>query len=313
MPHKSWLSETDHDLYKTANKQSHYNLFGAFLLLNLLSYIARKAFSRRISSPKLAAQAEYGIIQFVHSAFAVAAAVYTLTHRHSLLDPNSCDTTTTTSFFCFDRLTSLFLDIHAGYLFYEWIFYLMNEKIIKPRFDYLGLHRTLLLLGYALAKAHPVTLTVIILPLYQLLAVAQIAEARLDLSVAFSRPPRICLDRLWYVVFLSFFRAVGALAIAFYSWWWIISKDLIHLDLPAGKRAVLNTAYCYIFVGGGFGLALLYLNWFRAAGDSQKRTYARLDEAAAGRNKETSAKEAEKAKSTTGTGPAKKKKKAIRA
>jgi hypothetical protein len=64
-------------------------------------------------------------------------------------------------------------------------------------------HRTVLNLGYAISEVNPCALTGITLPLYQLLAVAQLAEARLDLAVAFGKPSRSCLDPLSYVVFLS--------------------------------------------------------------------------------------------------------------
>lgn len=299
---KLWLNESDQQAWLATNKQSHYTLFAAFLFFNTVSYICGRVFAGRIHSPKLAAQAKHGISQFCHASFTVSSAIYTLTHRPWLLDPEFCDPT---RLFCFDNINSLYLDIHAGYLFYEWIFYLMNDAVLNPRFDFLGFHRTLLLLGYALAKVHPCSLTVVILPFNQLLAVAQLAEARLDLAVAFGKLPRVCVDRLWYVVILAFFRAIGALAISFYTWWWISSRDLMHLHLPRGKRTALNTAYCYIFVGGGFSLSLLYLNWFRAVGDSQKRAYARMAQSADSNKTGTGAKEAVRASS----GPAKKKKK----
>jgi hypothetical protein len=300
--HTLWLDESDHNLWLIANKQSHYILFAAFAAFNLLSVIAGKVATRK--TPKLNAQAQHGMTNFFYTAATVAVAVYTLTHRSSPLE-SGCSTT---RLFCYDQLTSYFLDIHAGYQFYEWIFYLRHEKIIKPRFDFSGLHRTLLLLGYALAKVHPVELTVVILPLYQLLAIAQFAEARLDLAVAFGRIPKLCLDRLKYVVIFSFLRAIGALGIAFYSWWWISSRDLIHLDLPVGKRAILNTSYSYFFVGGGFALSLLYLNWFRYAGDSQKRAYASLQTLDRTKAEATSVQEV-----ANSGGSTKKKKKAVRA
>jgi hypothetical protein len=306
--HKLWLifEKSDHDLWLKANNTFHYNLFASFLLFNSLSFVTGKLVAGRINAPKLIAQAKFGISQFFHATAAVSAAVYILTNRQTPLD-SGCDPT---RIFCFDTLTFLFLDIHAGYLFYEWIFFLFNDAILKPRFEFLGVQRTLLLIMYALARVHPCTLTKVILPFYQLLAVAQAAEARLDLAVALGSPSRICLDRLWYLVILSLFRAAGALAISFYSWWWISSNHLMHVDLPRGKRIALNTAYCYVVVGGGFSLALLYVNWFRAAADSQKRTYAVLKRAKdKGNAEQTAVMEAVKASS----GRAKKKKMTTRA
>jgi len=302
------LTESDQQAWMATNKQSHYTLFAAFLFFNILSYICGRVFAGRIDSPKLAAQAKHGIAQLCHATFAVSSAIYTLTHRPWVLGPGDCDPA---RLFCFDKLSSLYLDLHAGYLFYEWIFYLRSEAVLIPRFKYLGFHRTLLLLGYALAKVHPCILTVITLPFYQLLAVGQLAEARLDLAVAFRNLPRVCVDRLWYVVILAFFRAVGALTISFYSWWWISTRDLMHLDALRGKRTALNIAYSMLFVGGAFSLSLLYLNWFRAVGDSQKRVYAKITQAA---DRTSAGKVArETVNASSGTAKKKKKKKATRA
>jgi hypothetical protein len=85
----------------------------------------------------------------------------------------------------------------------------------------------------------------------------------------------------------------------------------MHLDALRGKRTALNIAYSMLFVGGAFSLSLLYLNWFRAVGDSQKRVYAKITQAA---DRTSAGKVArETVNASSGTAKKKKKKKATRA
>lgn len=202
----------------------------------------------------------------------MGAAAYAFSHRPSVFTSSCGDT-----LFCFNALSFNFLDIHAGYLFYQWIFYYNNHEIIKPRFNLQGAYRTLLVAGYSLSRAHPCALTLDVLPWYELLAVGDGAEALLDLSLALGAPNHVRLNRLLTLVITSFARAVGAVAIAFRSWWWLSSRGIMQKDMPGGK-APLNAAYCVIFLGGGFVVATIYLNWFRKAVDLMRRTEVAIAE-----------------------------------
>ena len=122
---------------------------------------------------------------------------------------------------------------------------------------------------------HPCTLTLNVLPWYQLLSIAQGAEALFDISVALQDPIHARVNRLLVFVVASLVRAVGAVVISFYSWWWVSSRKMMHVKLPGGRGA-LNAAYCATFLGGGFILATIYLYWFRLSVELMKRAEASL-------------------------------------
>ena len=165
-----------------------------------------------------------------------------------------------------------------------------------------GIYRTILLAGYFVARVHPCSLTLDVLPWYELLAVGDATEALLDLSIALGARNYVRLNRLLMLIITCMLRGLGAVGIAFRSWWWLSSKGLIQKDMPGG-RAPLNAAYCITFLGGGFVVATIYLKWFQKASDLMKRTRDAMAEQ--GKLQDKAGKKA--ATKPVVTGPAKKK------
>ena len=248
-----FLTETQRREWLVANKYAHITLFASFVVFNLISVLTdrlalRHPSRRRLSSPpidaKSIAQGAHGAAQLAHSILAVLAAAYAVSSRPSILDP-----TCTNPIFCFQQLPYTLLDIHAGYLFFEWAFYANHHDVLIPRFPLLFARRCLLLIAYALARVHPCTLTVATLPWYELLSAAQGAEGALDLSVAFRRPTKDKIKRLNTLVIFSCARAIGCFLIAVYSWWYLSSKGILQMEVR-GSRGGLHAMYVLVWGGG---------------------------------------------------------------
>lgn len=165
--------------------------------------------------------------------------------------------------------------MHAGFLVYELIFFYNNASVLRPRFPLLGVHHCVALIAFVVAKAYPATLTVMVLPWYELLALSQAAEAVLDIAMALNMPANVRWQLLKACTVLGFWRAAGAVALAFRCWWW--TKKTVRADHNSSTDAALmSQLYMAGVLTTGFAMAVIQSLWFMLTVKAMRVTKAAL-------------------------------------
>lgn len=243
-----------------SNKYAHYVIFSSFVAFSCVSILGFRLLRTKaaLSGGRDIAQVQHATALLFHAVVAMAAGALSLAAGNA---SRVCGT----NVLCFEPIAARVLDVHIGYLLSEWVFFHNNSTLLRPRFPLLGLHHLIYLLGYVAYKMHPGTLTLQVLPWYQLFAAAQWAEALLELSVATGRPLRVRLRALSRLVLMSLVRALGSVGVALYIWWRVGGQGLFKVKFSDGALTKLNMIYCAVYVGGAFVLATVYISWFRAA------------------------------------------------
>lgn len=203
----------------------------------------------------------------LHAILSIASAIYLL-----IINNNNNDNTS--SLFNTDKASSWMMDLSVGYFLSTLLIYTATSSSTRPMLPLTYLHDTLFILAYALAKLYPCTLSLKLLPYYQLLTIVNIAEALLVTSTVLSTNDNnnisLLPNRYTIIILLllgGFTRAVVGVLLAIYSWWWIKLHSLYYLtDLPY-RQGALSPWYAAYYVCGTWMMATVYYKWFSTSVD----------------------------------------------
>jgi hypothetical protein len=263
------------DLWLEDNKKAHIYLFLSFIGFAactrwpLFSLFPRRRRRQQQNAATATAQLSHAFAAQVHALVSLALSARSLLRMillsasPSSSSSSSCDATAPTEL-CWDPLLARQLDFHAGFLIFEALYYHHVASTVRlvPRFPYLLLHNTIGVVCYIGCRMSPCSLTATLVPLYGLLAAAQLVHAKFEVAMAEIKPFNARLNALVNLATASLLRWLAAVAYAMYSYYWLVAHN------------ALNAPSSLLYIGGGVGLALIYMKWFYVANGLLKRTQA---------------------------------------
>ncbi|PRW44843.1 prolyl endopeptidase-like isoform A [Chlorella sorokiniana] len=253
-----WLSAEQQADWVAFKKQVSVLWFGAFMAFNGLAWVAPRIMNRKraIKHPKNQVYVKAAVCAATHAILCLAVSAYVLLRR----DLSDCEGRA----FCFDDMTARMLTVHAGYALFEVVFWQRSAAVAVPWNEMVFLGSVVTLLMAAAALVYPCRLSVLVLPVQQLLEAATLVDCMRRLCAVYGAPWHIRFKLQLLFTAAHFLKFVGSAGVAGFIYWWIRSNNLWKLDLPEGV-STFNSVYGLIMLSGSVILALVHFKWVQNA------------------------------------------------
>ncbi|KAL4448336.1 hypothetical protein ABPG75_005555 [Micractinium tetrahymenae] len=255
-----WLTPDDQEAWLALRSQMPMLTFGCFVAFNVVSYLSIRLVNRKgtikVRSNKVLIQ--YGSTAATHALISLAAAAYAAVHQK--LD-RTCGGQ---RLFCHDDLSARLFMMHAGYALYEFLFWQNNAQLTRPWTEMLLLNDVVVLLQGVAYLLYPCRLSLLLLPVQQMLSVATLVDSARRFCTVYGAPWTLRFKLQLGFVGAHFVKAAGAAGIAGFAYWWIRQNNIWRLRLPEGMGR-LNGVYGLVMLAGCLIQFLIYLRWVGAA------------------------------------------------
>ncbi|KAL4433269.1 hypothetical protein ABPG77_003317 [Micractinium sp. CCAP 211/92] len=250
-----WLTSEDQQAWLALRSQMPVLTFACFVAFNAVSYLSVRMINRKgaITARSDKATIQYGSTAATHALLSLAAAAYAAVHQ-------KLDRTCGDRLFCHDDLSARLFMMHAGFALYDFLFWQNNARFLRPWNEMLLLNDVVTLLQGVAYLLYPCRLSLLLLPVQQMLSVAALADSARRFCAAFGVPWALRFKLQLGFVGAHFIQAAGAAGIAGFAYWWIRQHNLWRLKLPEGM-GLFNNVYGLILLAGCFIQFLIYSKW----------------------------------------------------
>ncbi|PSC70433.1 Lysosomal Pro-X carboxypeptidase [Micractinium conductrix] len=253
-----WLKAEEQADWVTFKTQVPALVLGSFVAFNVLSALSIRIINRKktIKAASNCALLQHGATAATHALLCLAAASYASMHR----ELGRCGGRS----FCWDDMAGRMLTVHAGFALYEILFWQNNASLVQPWNEMIFLHNLLTLLTALASLMYPCRLTLLVLPVQQMLAIATLADCARRTAAVYGASWGLRFKLQLGFMLGQGVRALGGIGVSAFTYWWIRQNNLWKFELPEGMSA-LNSVYGMLMLAGGIIQALIYLKWVGAA------------------------------------------------